>query len=245
MAAQETPEIVLYDLACTKNICFSPVVWCTRLMLNYKQIPYKTVFLEFPDIEATLEELGLPPNETGHKYTVPAIQHVPTATHLMGSIPIAQFLESTYPDPPVPLTSEPGSEIGARARAVVGPVMTKSLMPREVRILSPRSQEYFRRTREASIGRPLEDLLGEGTDDEQQRWDAVDEELRGLGAFLQTRKAEGPFVLGARPSYTDFFIAGSLQCARTVDEGVFKRISKYPGFKDIYEACQPYMERKD
>lgn len=57
MAAQPTPEIVLYDLACTKNVCFSPVVWCTRLMLNYKQIPYKTVFLEFPDIEPTLKEL--------------------------------------------------------------------------------------------------------------------------------------------------------------------------------------------
>ncbi|KAK8058566.1 hypothetical protein PG994_009014 [Apiospora phragmitis] len=238
-------EIVLYDLACTKNVCFSPVVWCARLMLNYKQIPYKTVFLEFPDIEPTLKELGLAPNETGHKYTVPAIQHAPTDTHLMGSIPIAQFLESTYPDRPVPLTSELGSEIGTRARAAVGPVLTKSLMPREVRILPPRAQEYFRRTREASIGRPLEDLLGEGTDEEQRRWDAVDEELRALGGLLQTRKAEGPFVLGARPSYTDFFIAGSLQCARTVDEGVFERIAKYPGFKDIYEACQPYMERKD
>ncbi|KAK8113197.1 hypothetical protein PG984_013723 [Apiospora sp. TS-2023a] len=247
MTAQTTPEIVLYDLACIKNVCFSPVVWCTRLMLNYKEIPYKTIFLEFPDIEPTLKELGLAPNETGHKYTVPAIHHVPTDTHLMGSIAIAQFLESTYADqPPVPLTSELGNEIGTRARAAIGPVLTKSLMPREVRILSPRGQEYFRRTREAAIGRPLEELLGdEDGDEEQRRWDAVDEELRALGGLLQTRKSEGPFVLGARPSYTDFFIAGSLQCARTVDEGVFERIVKYPGFKDIYAACQPYMEKKD
>ncbi|KAK7996149.1 hypothetical protein PG991_015616 [Apiospora marii] len=231
MAAQPTPEIVLYDLACTKNVCFSPVVWCTRLMLNYKQIPYKTVFLEFPDIEPTLKELGLPPNETGHQYTVPAIQHT---TYANGH------------HPAVPLTSELGNEIGTRARAAIGPVLTKSLMPREVRILSARSRDYFRRTREAAIGRPLEDLLGdEDGEEEQRRWDAVDEELRALGGLLQTRKAEGPFVLGARPSYTDFFIAGSLQCARTVDEGVFERVVKYPGFKDIYAACQPYMEKKD
>jgi hypothetical protein len=57
MALQTEPEIILYDLACTKNICFSPTVWRIRLMLNYKSIHYKTVFLEFPDIEATLEEL--------------------------------------------------------------------------------------------------------------------------------------------------------------------------------------------
>lgn len=57
MADNLQPEIVLYDLACTQNVCFSPVVWRIRLMLNYKSIPYKTVFLEFQDIEPTLKEL--------------------------------------------------------------------------------------------------------------------------------------------------------------------------------------------
>lgn len=57
MATQAEPEIVLYDLACTKNVCFSPAVWRIRLMLNYKRIPYRTVFLEFPDIAPTLEGL--------------------------------------------------------------------------------------------------------------------------------------------------------------------------------------------
>jgi hypothetical protein len=55
--AEPEPEIVLYDLACIKNVCFSPVVWRIRLMLNYKRIPYRTVFLEFPDIEPTLKGL--------------------------------------------------------------------------------------------------------------------------------------------------------------------------------------------
>ena len=57
MSTQPEPEIVLYDLASTKNVCFSPVVWRIRLMLNYKRISYSTVFLEFPDIEPTLKEL--------------------------------------------------------------------------------------------------------------------------------------------------------------------------------------------
>lgn len=53
----QSSEIVLYDLTCEKNECFSPVVWRIRLMLNYKGIPYKTVFIEFPDIEPTLKSL--------------------------------------------------------------------------------------------------------------------------------------------------------------------------------------------
>lgn len=57
MTDDRQPEIVLYDLACTKNVCFSPVVWRIRLMLNYKRIPYKTVFVEFQDIEPKLESL--------------------------------------------------------------------------------------------------------------------------------------------------------------------------------------------
>lgn len=57
MAAQPEHDIVLYDLACTKHVSFSPVVWRIRLMLNYKNIPYKTIFLEFPDIEPTLKNL--------------------------------------------------------------------------------------------------------------------------------------------------------------------------------------------
>jgi glutathione S-transferase len=162
---------------------------------------------------------------------------------MMDSAPIAQFLESTYPDPPVPLTSELGREIEAKARAVAGTAFRTSVMPREMGILSPRAQEYFRRTAEASLGHRLEDLLD--PDKEEQVWNAVGDGMRAVGELMRTHKADGPFVLGARPSYTDFFIAGSLQSARVVDEGVFQRNIKYPGYKEIYEACLPYMEKKD
>ncbi|SPO01796.1 related to putative glutathione S-transferase [Cephalotrichum gorgonifer] len=248
MAAQTEPEIVLYDLASTKNVCFSPVVWRIRLLLNYKRIPYKTIFLEFPDIEPTLKALGLPPHESGAsgsklKYTVPAIHHLPTNTYIMDSTPISEFLDKTYPDPPVPLSSELGREIETKGRAAFGQVFLVSLLPREAAILSPRSQEYFRRTREAWLGHPLEDLLD--PEKEEKVWSAAGDDMRALGELMLTNKADGPFVLGARPSYTDFFIAGSLQSSRMVDEGVFQRTIVHPGFKEIYEACLPYMEKKD
>jgi glutathione S-transferase len=160
---------------------------------------------------------------------------------MMDSVPIAQFLESTYPDPPVPLTSELGREIEAKARA--GPVFRTSVVPREIGILSPRSQEYFRRKLEASLGHRLEDLLD--SDKEEQAWNAASDNMRAVGELMRTHKADGPFVLGSRPSLTDFFITGNLQLARVVDEGVFQRIIKFPGYGEIYEACLPYMEKKD
>lgn len=79
----------------------------------------------------------------------------------MESMKIAQFLESTYPDPPVTLTSELGLEIISKSRDVLGPAFRASIMPREIGILSPRAQEYLRRTREASLGCRLEDKLVE------------------------------------------------------------------------------------
>jgi glutathione S-transferase len=114
-------------------------------------------------------------------------------------------------------------------------------MPREINILSPRSQEYFRRTREEALGHRLEDLLA----DEEKSWQAVSEGMKEVGELIRTNAAEGPFILGAKPSYTDFFLAGSLQTARMVDEGVFERHMEYPGYKDVYEACLPYMEKRD
>lgn len=162
---------------------------------------------------------------------------------MMDSVPIAQFLEATYPEPPVPLVSELGREIEAKARSVIGAAFRVSVMPREVDILSPRAEENFRRTREAMLGHPLEDLLDPKKED--RAWTAVDGSIRAVGELMLTNKADGPFVLGGRPSATDFFIAGSLQAARMVDGGVFQRITNYPGYGEIYEACSPYMRRND
>ncbi|KAJ5898290.1 hypothetical protein N7504_008578 [Penicillium tannophilum] len=247
MVVQTEPEIVLYDLACTKNVCFSPVVWRIRLMLNYKRIAYRTIFLEFPDIEPTLKKLGVDPPESPSgsisKYTVPAIQHVPTKTYIMDSVPIAQFLESTFPDPSVPLSSDLGREIEAKSRDIIRATFRISVMPRQIGILSPPAQEYFRRTREALLGHRLEDLLD--LDKEEQSWNAIGDGVRAAGELMQKNKADGPFVLGAQPTYTDFFIAAFLQSTRVVDEGVFQRIFKCPGYKEIYEACVPYMEKKN
>lgn len=135
---------------------------------------------------------------------MPTIYHVPTNTYLMDSVPIAEFLESTYPTPALPLHSELGDKIQNQARAALGAVFQYALLPREMDVISPCAQEYFRRTREAMLGHPLEDLF----ESEEHVWTEKHAEAVALGKLMQTHKAEGPFVLGARPSYIDFFLAG-------------------------------------
>lgn len=161
----------------------------------------------------------------------------------MDSPLIAEFLESTYPDPAVPLTLDLGAKIEIQARSVLGPVVRNSIMPREINILCPRAQEYFRRTREAALGQRLEKLLDE--EKEEQSWKKVEDAMRGLGALMRTHQDQGPFILGAKPSYTDFFIAGSLESFRMVEENVFQRIVACPGYRDVYEACLPFMMKRD
>ena len=163
--------------------------------------------------------------------------------YMMDSVPIAEFLEATYPDPPVPLKSELGLEIAVKLRAAMGSVFRATVMPREICILSPRSREYFERTREVILGHPLKDLLD--PEKEKQAWSAAEAARHELEPLMLTHRAEGVFILGARPCLTDFLIAGSLQSARTVDEDIFQRMIQYQTTKDIYEACLPYMEKKD
>ncbi len=110
-------------------------------------------------------------------------------------------------------------------------------MPREVNILNPRSQEYFRRTREAALGHRLEDLL----DGEDKAWQDSYAERLAVGELMRSNQADGPFILGSKPSLTDFFIAGALRSAKVIDESVWERMM-LPGYKEVYEACLKYTD---
>lgn len=71
--------------------------------------------------------------------------------------------------------------------------------------------------------------------------------MEEVSSLILMRKGagEGSFILGEKPSYSDFFVAGSLQSAKMVDEGTFERMMSFEGQRAVYEACLPWMERKD
>ncbi|KAK5457229.1 hypothetical protein LTS15_005010 [Exophiala xenobiotica] len=50
-------EVILYDLPSKQGKSWSLNPWKTRLVLNYKSIPYKTEWTEYPDLKPKFEKL--------------------------------------------------------------------------------------------------------------------------------------------------------------------------------------------
>jgi glutathione S-transferase len=77
-----------------------------RLTLNYKRVPYKTVWVESADIQRAMKEAGAVPLSGGkwpdgvERYSVPAIKDPDTGKVLSDSFEIAQYLDEKFPDRP-------------------------------------------------------------------------------------------------------------------------------------------------
>lgn len=216
-----------------------------------------------------------PPGPTGATmpYTIPAVRF-PDSSYLMDSAVIADRIEALYPSPSLSLSSPTIPE----AEKIIGEVMVALVgwtMPSAIdKILSPRSAEYFRRTREESMGITMDKLQAEKGG--ESAWEDAAAPLKKLGDLL--RKEEGPFVLGTTGqystrfsiehicrtwcagincgigadnmlavSYADFHIVGLLQFLKHVDEkAVFERTLQIePALKTLYEASAKWLERDD
>ncbi|KAG7441164.1 uncharacterized protein BT62DRAFT_552801 [Guyanagaster necrorhizus] len=96
--------ITLYDLP--TKAADSPgtmMTWRTRYALNLKSLPYRTVYVELPDVEALAKKIGAAPTTTKPDgvspfYTIPIIQDDSTGTVVSDSPAIAAYLDKTYPD---------------------------------------------------------------------------------------------------------------------------------------------------
>ena len=162
------------------------------MILNYKSIPYKTQWIEYPSLAPTFNALGIPPNTSGGTpYTSPAVR-IGSDQYVMDSRPIATELETLYPTPPLhldsPILSQVEKILPAAHEALRGVWMPQ--VPRN--LLNPISAEYFERTREERFGMPLSQLEREKGGDEA--WVKAAPVLEEVGGLL--RKNGGPFFLG-------------------------------------------------
>ncbi|KAL1950704.1 hypothetical protein VTO73DRAFT_5828 [Trametes versicolor] len=210
------PEpIIFYDIPSqgTAVKAWSPNTWKTRYALNIKGIPYKTVWVEYPDIESVMRKIGALPTETNANgtphYTLPAIYDPNTKTALAESALIARYLDKTYPDTPR-LIPEGTAALHAAFTQAFRAVLTKDLMPITIPAtadhLPPRSEAYFRATREVFFGGPLQELAPPGPKREKH-WAEV---KKAFGTYAQWLHADGvdkPFILGDKIGYADVTIA--------------------------------------
>ena len=227
--------------------CYSKLTYDTaRAVLNFKKLPYKTEWVEYPDLEPRFKELGIPPNpETSFApYTSPTVRFA-DGSYLQDSEPIAKRLEELYPEPSLHLDEDHHQEVADAVIALVsaGVGLILPLVPRN--LLNERSTKFFLEDREKRFGIHLYDL--EKAKGGEQAWKDMEPKMAEFKDLLtKYKKDEGAFMLGSQISYADFHAAGLFQAFMRCGEEYGERLLSYDeSFRKLFEACKPYLERDD
>ncbi|MGA7998458.1 MAG: glutathione S-transferase family protein [Bradyrhizobium sp.] len=180
---------------------FSPFCWRTRMALAHKGLSAESIPWCFTEKDA------IAPHKSEK---VPVL--LDGENSVADSWAIANYLEDRYPDRPSLFGGPGGRAMGRMINwwgdiAVVGgmfPLIVADIPAH----LKPVDAAYFRRSREARFGKPLEEVVA-GRDK------AVEGFRRALDPMRLTLKTQ-PFLGGEAPNYADYIVFGAFQWARVV-----------------------------
>ncbi|KAF9063085.1 hypothetical protein BDP27DRAFT_1299913 [Rhodocollybia butyracea] len=208
--------ITLYDFGGKIKHPWNVSVWKARYSLNFKSVAYKTIWIEYPDIEPTMKELGALP--TGRKpdgsplYTLPVIHDDSTGAIIADSALIAEYLDKTYPTPTQLIPT------GTHALQAVFREMVSSkaitfatlVLPEAMgKVVNQPSAEYLEHAYSALV-------LEAKTADEEERvakWEKAKEFLGGVDALM---KREDKWIMGDAISFADFVVAAVLTMVKNI-----------------------------
>lgn len=216
-----------------------------RAALNFKGIPYRTEWIEYPEMASKFNSFGIPATaESASGWSIPAVR-LPDDSYVMDSRKIADALEALQPKPSLRLD---GDHVERTQAAVIqtAQALIHIAFPRIPELLlNPSSAEYFRITREKRFGMPLTELAKSNMAGEPA-WVKAEIGLRKLIRILYEH-ADGPFVLGKEASYPDLIVAGLWSLLKRLDQGdLFERGMSYDQtLIRHWEACQQYLVRDD
>lgn len=197
---------ILYTL-CGKDVSrpFSPHSWKAIMALAHKGLEFEERPTPFTDI---------PGLEDGFSKTVPILRDGDNL--VSDSFAIARYLEEVYPERPS-LFEGPGGEAMARfvegwSQTQLHPAVTAIAIKRIHDMLDEPDRVYFRRSREAFLGRTLEDVDAE-VETAKAAFPARLQPLRHMLRFQ-------PFIGGDGPLFADYIVFGALQWLRIVTGSV-------------------------
>ena len=193
-----------------------------RIVLNYKEIPHRTEWVEFPDIAEVAKCIGAPHTflRRGGKplYTVPILRDPATDRCLSGSLQITLNLERLYPHSKQlfpPGTEDLITDFDDKFLCSVATTLAPLLLSRIWTQLGDGSKDYFRTTRERIFRGSLETFSAPGAAT-AARWIAVREALEPFARDADARGASDTFLLGERETYADIVAASWLGWARRI-----------------------------
>jgi glutathione S-transferase len=180
---------------------FSPYCWRTRMALAHKGLGAESIPWCFTEKER------IAPHKSDK---VPVL--LDGDTTVADSWAIANYLEDTYPDRPSLFGGEGGRAMGRMLNwwgdvTVVGGISPLIIADIPAH-LAPVDVAYFRKTREARFGKPLEEVVA-------TRDHAVEGFRKSLDPLRLTLRTQA-YLGGDRPNYADYIVFGGFQWARVV-----------------------------
>lgn len=195
-------KLLLFELAGRdRSVRFSPFCWRTRLAVAHKGLHLQTTPMLFS------EKQKIAPFGTDR---VPVLQDGKQT--IFDSWNIAEYLEDTYGDRPS-LFGSPAAKglsrfIGSWADLNLQPLILRAIIQDVYEAIDDRDRAYFRASREARFGRPLEEMF-----------DAADSARAALTGALEPIRStlvRQRFLSGDQPTYSDYIVCAALQWARLV-----------------------------
>ncbi|EJD08503.1 uncharacterized protein FOMMEDRAFT_101922 [Fomitiporia mediterranea MF3/22] len=250
---KSSPYITLYDTPSSQSNGWAPSIWRIRLILNYKRLPYRTKWIEVPDIDRTMRQIGAPHTSKRSDgrpvFTLPVIVdpiRSPTAPVVLSNASaISEYLEITYPARP--LYPDGSKALQTLFVHYLQDVFMKPLLPIMIPLsaqrLNPRSQEYIF----PSNQRPPPDA-GLSGPQREQAWQAVRENFKTLSDILDKNSGEdgdGVVVSGRDITYADFALCAILiWIERVSPQDVWPLIRSWNGgrWARLMDRCRDYMD---
>ncbi|KAJ3510374.1 hypothetical protein NLJ89_g4714 [Agrocybe chaxingu] len=211
--------ITFYDIQFTvPGRALSPYTWIAKHCLKFKGLEFNTKWVDLVDITPLCKMIGAEPTilttDGREIYTLPVIHDPSTGKTVSDSFKIAQYLDEAYPE-----TSRivpPGTTSLHRAFMSAVHKLEADMYPLIIATtfahVPESSREYFRRTREAFLKKPLEEI-SRTTDEAKETWEKV---KAAFAVFDSWYEKDAVFIGGKEPCFADLMLAGRVFWIRSV-----------------------------
>jgi len=254
--------ITLFDIpSSAPQRAWSLHAWKARLCLNYKQLPHKTHWLDYPDIEPTLKShdigpTGTKPRDGSPEYTIPAILDVnengTVKKAVADSFEIVKYLDVAYPETKRVIPEGKEEEQYEKAQELCAHLRTflVLLFKAILGIVNERNREHSNKARAGDLyhlyGKDTLDEIEVSVAEKERLWGIAKESFDKLDAALGKEGKKGPWYLGEDLSFVDLAIGAFLICfvkAFGEDSDEWRDISSWNNgrWARFVQNLQPFM----
>lgn len=224
----------------------------SRLILNYKRLPYRTTWVEFPDIENSMRAINAPPTSRRPDgrpvYTLPVIldpmRSSASPTILSNPAIIAEYLEVTYPARF--LFPDGSKSLQTLFAHYLQEVFIRPLLP----VMIPQSHQRLPERSQAHFfpqGQRPPDPYAAGPNREQA-WQAVYENFSFLASIMDKNNGDdgdGIVVSGREITYADFALCAILIWIEKMSpQDGWLRVKQWHNGRwlRLWERCREFMD---